>query len=79
MRKTLRQRAIFEKKCIALYGKEFSTRAIAAKLGCSQGKVWKTLARAGVPRRSRSEAITVSHRWRGHRLSSTNHSSAHHA
>ena len=58
----------FAAKCIALYAEGLSTREVATKLQWSQGKVWRTLKNAGIERRSHIEAVTLSHKRRGHRL-----------
>ena len=61
-------RNAFELRCISLYARQYSTYAIAEKLGCSQGRVRKALVKWDVPMRSQSEAITISHRDRGHQM-----------
>ena len=65
---SVKTRATFAAKCIALYATGRSTREVAAELQCSQGKVWRILKKAGVERRSHTEAIKLSHKRRGHRL-----------
>ena len=65
---SLKSRASFAAKCIALYATGRSTREVAAELECSQGKVWRILKKAGIERRSHTEAITLSHKRRGHKL-----------
>lgn len=65
---SVKTRSSFAAKCIALYATGRSTHEVATELECSQGKVWRTLKNAGIERRPHTEAITLSHKRRGHRL-----------
>jgi DNA-binding CsgD family transcriptional regulator len=68
---SVKGRASFAAKVIALYAGGRSTREVAAELQCSQGKVWRILKNAGIERRSHTEAIILSHKRRGHKVRNT--------